>query len=475
LGTTAAVGAVEAESGRLESDAVGGLGARLAARLSIGLTEGEALFPLVVLFGLNCVDELDKTAFNVLAPEIRRSFGLGISGILALVAVIELVALLMGVPLAYWADRRSRVKLAAGGASLWGAFSLCTGLAPNVGLLASARAGAGMGRSVVTPTHFSLLSDYYPPEIRPKVFGTHRAANSVGQFIGPVLAGALALWFGWRTPFVLFAFPTAVFVMLALRLQEPPRGAHDRRAAGADEATCLTEEEPTGFGEGCRMLWRIRSLRRIWYSLPFAAAVIVGFGSLFAIFYQQEFGLNSAQRGFAAAIAEPAQILGLVAGIPIANRLLRKDPALVLRFVAVVGVIVAGCFAVLAVTPYLAVVLAMNMVIAATAAVLSPGVYSVLSLSLPPRVRSLGFAVSALWILPGLALYPVIGHVADTAGIRTALLGLSLPLVLAGFLLASAGRFVNDDIDRARTAARACAEAKLAEAAVTEAPLPAPG
>jgi branched-chain amino acid transport system ATP-binding protein len=459
LGTSTAVGAEEAQSGRLE-----GLWARLGARLTVGLTEGAPLFPLVVLFGLNAVDELDKTAFNVLAPEIRRSFGLGISGILALVAVIELVAILLGLPLAYWADRRSRVRLAAGGATLWGTFSLGTGLAPSVGLLAAARAGAGMGRAVVTPTHFSLLADYYPPEIRPKVFGAHRAANSVGQFVGPLLAGGLALWLGWRAPFVLFAVPTAVFVTLARRLPEPARGAHERRAAGAGEAACLTEEEPPRFMEGCRMLWRIRSLRRIWYSLPFAAAVIVGFGSLFAIFYEQEFGLNSAQRGFAAAITEPAQILGLVAGIPIANRLLRRDPALVLRFMALVGVVVAGCFATLAVTPYLAVVIAMNMVIAAAAAVLSPGVYSVLSLALPPRARSLGYAVSALWILPGLALYPVIGHVADTAGIRPALLGLSLPLVLAGFLLASAGRFVNDDILRARSAARVSAEAKLAEA-----------
>ena len=441
----------------------------MAARLTIGLTEGAPLFPLAVLFGLNAVDELDKTAFNVLAPEIRRSFGLGISGILGLVAVIELVAILLGLPLAYWADRRSRVRLAAGGATLWGTFSLATGLAPNVGLLASARAGAGMGRAVVTPTHFSLLADYYPPEIRPKVFGTHRAANSVGQFIGPLVAGGLALWLGWRAPFVLFAVPTAVFVMLARRLPEPARGAHERRAAGAGEAACLTEEEPPRFGEGCRMLWRIRSLRRIWYALPFAAAVIVGFGSLFSIFYEQEFGLNSAQRGFAAAITEPAQILGLVAGIPIANRLLKRDPALVLRFMAVVGVVVAVCFATLAVTPYLALVIAMNMLIAAAAAVLAPGVYSVLSLTFPPRVRSLGYAVSALWILPGLALYPLIGHVADTAGIRTAIFGLAVPLVFAGFLLSTAGRFVNDDIVRARTAARVSAEAKLAEA---QAPLP---
>ncbi|HZI40013.1 MAG TPA: MFS transporter, partial [Acidimicrobiia bacterium] len=448
---------VNAETGWLRS-----LWARLTARLTLGITEGRPIFPLLVLFGLNAVDELDKTAFNVLAPEIRRSFGLGISGILGLVAVIELVAILLGLPLAYWADRRSRVRLAAGGATLWGSFSLATGLAPTVGVLAAARAGAGMGRAVVTPTHFSLLADYYPPEIRPKVYGTHRAANSVGQFVGPILAGALALWLGWRAPFVLFVVPTVVLVVLAMRLEEPARGGHERRAAGAAEAVCLTEEDPPGFVEGFRMLWRIRTLRRIWYALPFAAAVIVGLGSLFAIFYEQEFGLNSAQRGFAAAVTEPAQLLGLVVGIPLANRLLKKDPALVLRFVALVGVVVAASFAALSVSP-LPVVLAFNMLIAASAAVLSPGVYSVLSLALPPRARSLGFAFSALWILPGLALYPLIGRIADTEGIRTAFFGLSFPLLLAGFLLASASRFVNADILRARAAARVSAEERLAE------------
>jgi MFS family permease len=459
LGTSTALGAVEAKSGWLK-----GVWARLSARLTLGLTEGQPLFPLVVLFGLNAVDELDKTAFNVLAPEIRRSFDLGVSGILGLVAVIELVAILLGVPLAYWADRRSRVRLAARGATLWGGFSLATGLAPNVGLLAAARAGAGVGRSVVTPTHFSLLSDYYPPEIRPKVFGTHRAANSVGQFVGPIVAGGLALWLGWRAPFVLFVVPTIVFIVLAHRLHEPARGAHDRRAAGATEEACLTEEHPPRFFEGCRMLWQVRSLRRIWYALPFAAVVIVGLGSLFSIFYEEEFGLNSAQRGLAAAVTEPAQLLGLLAGIPVANRLLRKDPALLLRFVALVGVVVAAAFATLSVTPYLAVVIAMHMLIAAAAAVLQPGVFSILSVALPPRARSLGYAVSALWILPGLGLYPLIGHIADTSGIRTALFGLSFPLLLSGFLLATAGRFVNDDILRARTAARASAEERLAGA-----------
>lgn len=34
------------------------------------------MYPIVVLFGLNAVEELDRTAFGILLPEIRDEFGL---------------------------------------------------------------------------------------------------------------------------------------------------------------------------------------------------------------------------------------------------------------------------------------------------------------------------------------------------------------------------------------------------------------
>ena len=47
---------------------------------------GEPAYPLVILFGLNAVDELDRTAFGILLPEIRDAFGLDLSTVLGLVA-----------------------------------------------------------------------------------------------------------------------------------------------------------------------------------------------------------------------------------------------------------------------------------------------------------------------------------------------------------------------------------------------------
>jgi len=56
------------------------------------ITDGAPVLPLVILFGLNAVDELDRAAFNILIPEIRDHFNVGLDGILALLGVVTLLA-----------------------------------------------------------------------------------------------------------------------------------------------------------------------------------------------------------------------------------------------------------------------------------------------------------------------------------------------------------------------------------------------
>ncbi len=337
------------------------------------ITAGHALYPLLILFGLNAVDELDRTVFGVLGPEIRDSFGLTNQGYLTLIALTLLGGLLLEVPLAYYADRLHRVRIAVLGAAVWSLFGLFTGFATTILLLVIARSGAGMGRAVVTPTHNSLLSDYYPVEVRTDVFGFHRMANALGAFLGPVIGGLLAEAFGWRVPFFVFVIPSIVFVLLGLRLREPGRGHHERRAAGASEEVIATDEQPPSWAESVRILWQIRTLRRIWYSLPFLAASVIGLASLTAIYYEEVFNLSESQRGFVAGVAEPAQIVGILLGIPLASRLMLRDPGLGLRLLSIVAVGIAGAWVAFALAPVLAVAIIANILISGLAALLAPG------------------------------------------------------------------------------------------------------
>ncbi|HJP15795.1 MAG TPA: hypothetical protein QF762_02365, partial [Acidimicrobiales bacterium] len=41
------------------------------------LGRGGSLYGLLIIFGFNAVDELDRAAFDILAPEIRDEFNLG--------------------------------------------------------------------------------------------------------------------------------------------------------------------------------------------------------------------------------------------------------------------------------------------------------------------------------------------------------------------------------------------------------------
>ena len=72
---------------------------RLAAATG-GLSAG----PLLVLFALNLVDEFDRVAFGVLSPEIRDTFGLSDSGIVAVGSIAGVTSLLAALPIGVLAD-----------------------------------------------------------------------------------------------------------------------------------------------------------------------------------------------------------------------------------------------------------------------------------------------------------------------------------------------------------------------------------
>ncbi|HEY4376259.1 MAG TPA: MFS transporter, partial [Acidimicrobiales bacterium] len=407
---------------------------------------GAPLYPLLILFGLNLIDEMDRSAFNVLLPEIRDAFHLNDSGILGIVAVAGAAALLLTVPIAQLADRYSRVRMALIGAVVWAVFAFGTGLAPVVWVLLVARSGSAIGQGVVFPTHNSLLADYYRTDVRPRVYSLHRAGNAFGIMLGTGLGAGLAAIFDWRAPFLVFSIPAVVLVVLGLRLREPVRGRFEREAMGADAALLDVEDEPVSYGEAWRMVWKIRTLRRIFVALPFLAASLIGFAALASLQYAETFHLSEVRRAGIGVPVEMLELIGLVIGARWSTKLLARGPKAVFRLIAAAAVVASGLSVVFALAPDVWVAIAANALIVGALAIVGPGVLAALSLAIPPRARSVGFSIGALFILPGLVVIPLIGAVGDHLGFRVGML-LLVPVFLGGgFAIASVGNVIDSDV-----------------------------
>jgi MFS family permease len=427
---------------------------RLRQRVT-AITAPHPVLPLAVLFGLNAVDELDRQAFLVLLPEIRDAFGLSNQAGLTLVAITVPMALLIGIPVAHFADRRSRTRLAGQGATTWAGFSLLTGLAPTLPLLVVARLGSICGRAVNLPTHNSLLADYYPPDVRARAYSTHQAADNVGRFLAPLVAGALGL-ITWRLPFLVFAFPTLVLVVVLRRLEEPPRGQWERAAdpvAAPTEEPVLAEspaQAPLSFRASARVLFGIRTLRRFYLALPFIAGALIGMLGLLSVFYEEVFGVGSLGRGVIFAFDEPVGVLGLIYLTPRLQQVISADVTRAGRLLGY-GILVYGAMiAALAAAPVLPVAVALHWARGAVGAILLPGIYTIMSLFVPPAVRALAFTLGGVLALFGLVVLPVAGGLADAGHVRLAIGGLFPVLAIGAAIFIRTAPFIPADIAHLR-------------------------
>ena len=123
------------------------------------------------------------------------------------------------------------------------------------------------------------------------------------------------------------------------------------------------------------------------------------------------------------------------------------DPGFLLRFVGIVGVVDGILLVVLAHAPNVAVAVAMHALLAASIGTLAPAFFALISIVAPARVRAASFSTISVFAIPGIALFlPVIGQISDAMGVQASMVTLVPIAAVAGLILASASKFVVDDI-----------------------------
>ncbi len=123
------------------------------------------LFVLTLVYAFNFID---RQIVGILSPFIKADLGLDDAQLGWLKGIyFALLYTLVGIPIAWLADRYSRVNIIAVSLTLWSGFTAASGLASNYMQLAVARIGVGIGEAGAAPRLTVLFLIFFPKKNGP--------------------------------------------------------------------------------------------------------------------------------------------------------------------------------------------------------------------------------------------------------------------------------------------------------------------
>lgn len=285
-----------------------------------------ALAVLVVVYTFNFID---RQILAILLPAIKAEFLVDdwVLGFLAGSAFALFYATL-GMPIALLADRFNRRNLIALALAIWSAMTAVSGIVSNVGQLALARIGVGIGEAGCSPPAHSMISDYYPPEQRATAMGVFTVGISAGIMIAYLAGGWVAENIGWRQAFLIVGLPGLVLALIVrFTVREPERGLSEGRQ---------DSDVRYGILAVGKYLFRRTSFVHMSFGAGLAAFNGYAILSFFPSFLMRSHGMNLQEIGaYLGVIIGVSTAIGFVGGGYIADRLGRINSKYALWTIAI--------------------------------------------------------------------------------------------------------------------------------------------
>ena len=220
---------------------------------------GYRFYVLAILILVYMLNFLDRQIIGILAAPLKAEFNMsdsqfGLLGGIAFASVYSTLA----IPLAWLADRFSRVWIMTGALAIWSGFTALCGMAGSFGQLFLCRMGVGIGEAGGVAPAYSLISDYFPPNQRARALAAFAFGIPLGTAAGTLTGGLLAATYGWRTAFIVVGLLGLLLApLLRLTVRDPKRGGTDAASTGqtvtvsvAPVADAVVAPLPTETGPG---------------------------------------------------------------------------------------------------------------------------------------------------------------------------------------------------------------------------------
>jgi MFS transporter, Spinster family, sphingosine-1-phosphate transporter len=410
-------------------------------------------FVVAVFFAFMLLHQTDKLLIGPLTTSIMREFNLT----RAQMGAVNTGALIVGAicyPLwGYLYDRYARAKLLAAASFIWGATTWLGAIAPNYTTFIAARASTGIDDSSY-PGLYSLITDYFLPEMRGKIYGLLELSMPIGYLLAIILGSLLSGSLGWRGVFYLTGSLGVVLAgVIFFGVREPERGM------GEPELADLEHIPATHFSwETVRDLFNKPTLRILF---------IQGFFGVFPwnVITYWIFNYLETERGYSEsavlATMVPA-ILALAAGYPLGGALgdyfFKRTPR-GRSLVAATGVLVGAVMLYLTLNVPLENQLQFGIMLAATGLVIPLAAANVVATVYDvtlPEVRSTALSIQYFIESSGAALAPwVAGLIADATSLKTAFLLICIiTWILCGIFFMLVARYITADTAQLRSQLR---------------------
>ncbi len=190
-------------------------------------------FVVVVFFLFMLLHQTDKLMIGPMQQDIMADFNIDI----AQWGLINSGALLVGTLLyplwGYLYDRYARAKLLALASFIWGATTWMSAIVRTYPSFLVTRASTGIDDSSY-PGLYSLVADYFGPELRGKIYGILQLAQPIGYLAGMILTLMVAPNIGgWRSAFYITgSLGLVIAVAIYFGVKEMPRGQAEPEYAG---------------------------------------------------------------------------------------------------------------------------------------------------------------------------------------------------------------------------------------------------
>ncbi len=419
---------------------------------------------LAVLFAFMLLHQADKLLIGPLTTPIMETFRIDEAQMGAVVTAALLIDAVLYPVWGYLYDRYARNRLLALAAFIWGATTWLSAIAPTYGTFLATRASTGIDDSSY-PGLYSLISDYFGPEVRGRIYGILQLAQPIGYMLGMLLGLLLSGLLGWRGIYLLTgAIGIVLAVVIYSTVRDAPRGQSEPELSGLERIAVYRFNLQTAL-----QLFRKRSLILLFIQGFFGVFPWNVITYWFFRYLETERGYESEAVFTTMTVAVVVLSIGYFLGGALGDLLFRRTPrGRVL--VAVSGVFAGAVLLVLTLNvpsgnrPLFMVLLAIDALFIPFA---STNVLSTVYDITLPEVRSTAVAIQYFIESAGAALAPwLAGLIAVRYSLGDAILWICISAwLLCGLFLLGVARLVPADIAALRDQLRQRADQERARQA----------